>query len=138
MHAGDLFPAKATPIMDVNNGGSGVEYPKTLAKAAAGIKGVESVIPGHSTVMTWNDFKEYGEFMRDMVAAVEMAKKSGKTAEQIAESIKLPEKYKDYNMGRLKADVAVIYGELKCGAADRSFRMVSRAVARSSRTVQLS
>ena len=113
MHSGDIFAGKQAPTMDVNNGGSGVEYPKTLAKAAAGIKGVEQVIPGHSAVMTWNDFKEYGEFMRDMVAAVEMAKKSGKTAEQAAESIKLPEKYKDYNLGRLKADVAVIYGELK-------------------------
>jgi hypothetical protein len=48
-----------------------------------------------------------------MVAAVERAKKSGKTAEQIAESFKLPEKYKDYNTNRLKADVAVIWGELK-------------------------
>lgn len=113
MHSGDIFAGKQAPIMDVGNGGSGVDYPKTLAKAAAGIKGVEQIIPGHSTLMTWNDFKEYGEFMRDMVAAVEQAKKAGKTAEQAAESIKLPEKYKDYNTGRLKADVAIIYGELK-------------------------
>jgi glyoxylase-like metal-dependent hydrolase (beta-lactamase superfamily II) len=113
MHAGDLFAGKGTPIMDTNNGGSGLDYPRTLMKAAAGIKGVESVIPGHSTVMTWNDFKEYGDFMRDLVAAVEQAKKDGKTADQAAADLKLPEKYKDYNMGRLKADVTVIYGELK-------------------------
>jgi glyoxylase-like metal-dependent hydrolase (beta-lactamase superfamily II) len=113
MHSGDLFAGKGTPIMDTNNGGSGLEYPKTLMKAAAGIKGVESVIPGHSTVMTWNDFKEYGEFMRDLVAAVEQAKKAGKTADQAAADLKLPEKYKDYNMGRLKANVTTIYSELK-------------------------
>lgn len=113
MHTGDMFPMKGAPFMDTTNGGSGVEFPKTLAKVVAGIKGVEQIIPGHSTVMTWNDFKEYTEFVRDMVAAVEAAKKSGKTAEQIADSLKLPEKYKDYNLGRLKADVAVIYGELK-------------------------
>jgi cyclase len=82
MHSGDLFAAKGTPIMDTNNGGSGLEYPKTLAKAAAGIKGVESIIPGHSTVMTWNDFKEYGDFIRELVTAVEKAKKDGKTADQ--------------------------------------------------------
>src|SRR5499426_861281 len=57
MHSGDLFAAKGTPIMDTNNGGSGLEYPKTLMKAAAGIKGVESVIPGHSAVTDWNAFK---------------------------------------------------------------------------------
>jgi len=113
MHAGDLFAAKGAPIMDTKNGGSGVEYPKTLAKAAAGINGVESVITGHSAVMTWNDFKEYGDFMRELVAAVEQAKKGGKTADQAATDIKLPEKYKDYNMGRLKANINTIYDELK-------------------------
>lgn len=114
MHAGDLFAGKSTPIMDTSNGGSGVEYPKTLQKAAAGIKGVETVITGHTnTVQAWSDFIEYGEFMRDFVAAVEQAKKEGKTADQAADGYKLPEKYKGYTLGRLKADVTVIYGELK-------------------------
>lgn len=113
MHTGDMFPAKATPFMDTSNGGSGLEYPKSLMKAAASIKGVESVIPGHSAVTDWNAFKEYGEFVRDLVAAVEQAKKDGKTADQAAEGIKLPEKYKDYNIGRLKANVTAIYSELK-------------------------
>jgi glyoxylase-like metal-dependent hydrolase (beta-lactamase superfamily II) len=113
MHAGDLFAGKGAPIMDTNNGGSGVEYPKTLAKAAAGVKGVETVIPGHSAVTDWNAFKEYGEFMRDLVAAAEQARKDGKDADKAAADIKLPEKYKDYNMGRLKADIATVYSELK-------------------------
>jgi glyoxylase-like metal-dependent hydrolase (beta-lactamase superfamily II) len=113
MHTGDMFPNKGTPFMDASNGGSGLEYPKTLMKVAAGVKGVETVIPGHAPVMTWNDFKEYGEFVRDMVAAIEQAKKSGKTEEQAAADLKLPEKYKDYGMGRLKADITVVYSELK-------------------------
>jgi glyoxylase-like metal-dependent hydrolase (beta-lactamase superfamily II) len=113
MHTGDMFPNKGAPFMDASNGGSGLEYPKTLLKAAATIKGVESIIPGHSSVMTWNDFKEYGEFVRDLVAAVEQAKKDGKDADQAAADIKLPEKYKDYNLGRVKANVTTIYSELK-------------------------
>ncbi len=113
MHSGDIFAGKGTPIMDVNNGGSGVAYPKTLAKAAAGIKGVESVIPGHAPVMTWNDFLEYGHFMSELVAGVEQAKKAGKTADQTAAELKLPEKFKDYNMGRLKGNITVLYSELK-------------------------
>jgi len=112
MHSGDIFAGKGTPIMDTNNGGSGLEYPKTLAKAAAGIKGVESIIPGHSSLMTWNDFKEYGDFIRELVAAVEQAKKDGKDVDKAAADIKLPEKYKDYNMGRLKSNVTAIYAEL--------------------------
>jgi cyclase len=112
MHSGDIFAGKGTPIMDTNNGGSGLEYPKTLAKAAAGINGVETVIPGHSSLMTWNDFKEYGDFIREVVAAVEQAKKDGKDVDKAAADIKLPEKYKDYNMGRLKGNVTAIYSEL--------------------------
>lgn len=112
-HTGDLFAGKSAPIMDVNNGGSGVEYPKTLMKAASSIHGVETVIPGHSAVTDWKAFQEYGEFMRDFVAAVEQAHKEGKTSEQAAESLKLPDKYQGYNMGRARTDVMVIYNELK-------------------------
>lgn len=113
MHTGDMYPAKATPFMDTRSGGSALEYPKSLMRAAAGIKGVESVIPGHSAVTDWAAFKEYGEFVRDLVAAVEQAKKDGKTADQAAAELKLPEKYKDYNMGRVKANVTTIYSEIK-------------------------
>ena len=113
MHAGDMFAGKGTPLMDTSNGGSGVEYPKTLAKAAAGVKGVETVIPGHSAVTDWNAFKEFGEFIRDLVAAAEQAKKDGKDVDKAAADIKLPEKYKGYGMGSLKANVTAIYSELK-------------------------
>ena len=113
MHSGDLFSAKVAPIIDINNGGGGLEYPKTLAKAAAGIRGVETIITGHSPLMNWNDFKEYGEFMQVFVDAVRKAKMAGRTADEAAAELKLPEKYKDYGMGRMKADVNIIYNELK-------------------------
>jgi len=114
MHSGDLFAfSKGLPIIDINNGGSGLEYPKTLMKAAAGIKGVESVIPGHSAVAEWAEFKGYGEFLHDFVAAVEQAKKDGKTVDQAVADLKLPEKYKDFNMSRAKPGITAIYSELK-------------------------
>jgi glyoxylase-like metal-dependent hydrolase (beta-lactamase superfamily II) len=113
MHSGDLFAGKQAPIIDTNNGGSGIEYPETLIKAASGIRGVETVIPGHSAVTDWNAFREYGEFMRAVVSAVQDAKKQGKTAEQAAAEIKLPEKFKDYGMSRLKDGVTKIYADLK-------------------------
>ena len=113
MHTGDIFARKGTPLIDTNNGGSGTDYPVTLKKAAAGIRGVETVIPGHSAVTDWNTFKEFGEFMHDLVAAVQEAKKAGKTADQAATDVKLPEKYKDYGMQSLKDNVTKIYNELK-------------------------
>src|SRR5262245_33443503 len=112
MHTGDMFPTKGAPFMDASNGGSGLEFPKTLKKVADNVKDVESVIPGHSTVMTWNDFKEYGEFVSELVAAIGQARKDGKTEDQAATDLKLPEKYKNYDMRRVKANVTTIYSEL--------------------------
>ena len=99
--------------MDTNNGGSGVDYPKTLIGAAQGIQNVDVVIPGHSDVTDWKAFQEFGQFMQAFVSATEAAANAGKTAEQAAESLGLPPQFKDYDMGRLKADIDVIYGELK-------------------------
>jgi cyclase len=113
MHSGDLFPGKQAPIMDTNNGGSGLEYPKTLAAAVTGITGVDVVIPGHSNVTDWKAFEEFGGFVQALVSSAETGLKSGKSADEVADSISLPPQYKDYNMQRLKADVGVIAGELK-------------------------
>jgi hypothetical protein len=33
LHTGDAFPNQGVPIMDANNGGSGVDYADTIAKA---------------------------------------------------------------------------------------------------------
>lgn len=113
MHTGDLFAAKATPLIDMNNGGSGIEYPETLGKAVAGIKDVETVIPGHSPVTDWKTFQEFAEFNKDFLAAVEAAKKAGKTADEAAAGLQLGERWKDYGMTRAKDNVTKIYSELK-------------------------
>jgi cyclase len=109
MHSGDAFSAKGTPLLDASNGGSGVAYPDTIAKAIAGVKGVDTVIPGHSTVMRWQDFVEFGDFTRAFLTAVQTAKKAGKTAEQAAAELTLPATFKDYTMARAKDNVAAIY-----------------------------
>ncbi len=64
MHAGDMFAGKGQPLIDRNNGGSGVEYGATIGKAAGGIKNVDRVITGHSTVLPWQDFVDFGEVNR--------------------------------------------------------------------------
>lgn len=112
MHSGDAFAAKGTPLLDAANGGSGVAYPETIAKVIAGVKNVDTVIPGHSTVMRWQDFVEFGEFTRAFLTAVQAAKAAGKTADQAATELALPATFKDYTMGRAKDNVAAIYKQL--------------------------
>jgi cyclase len=112
-HTGDLFARSGTPLIDVKSGGSGVSYAETVKKAASGIKDVETVIPGHSDVTTWAVFAEFGDFNQAFLNAVRAAMKEGKTAEDAAASLTLPEKFKAYNVSRLKENVATLYEELK-------------------------
>ena len=115
LHAGDMFARKGPPLLDANNGGSGVAIGDTLSKVASGIKGVDSVITGHSTVMTWAELEEYARFNQDFLEWVRAQMKAGKTSEAAAAEYKLPEKYAGYtdNPDRVKLNVGVIYDELK-------------------------
>ena len=112
VHAGDIFARKGTPLLDMNNGGSGVHMGDTLAKAAAEFKNLDSVITGHSTVMVPADLLEYSEFNKAFLAAVKTAKAAGKTPEQATAELKLPEKFAAYAMGSTAVNVTKIYEEL--------------------------
>jgi len=114
-HAGDMFPTKSLPIMDANNGGTGVAYADTLAKAHGGMKNVDTIITGHSAQMTPNDLREFSEFVRDFVDAVRAGKKAGQTVDEVAAGWKVPDKYAGYTApqaARLRANVEVIFKEL--------------------------
>ena len=63
--------------------------------------------------MTWSDFEEYAAFNRDFLGAVQEAIKANKSADEAAATLRLPERYKDYDMQRAKANVQTIYRELK-------------------------
>ena len=132
-YMGGLFPSKATPVIDTENGGSGVAFPDTLAKAVAQIQGVSRVVTGHGQppvtyagrgrretganrpwrgLMTWEDLEEYADFNRDFLAATERAFRAGLSADEAAAALELPERYKDYGMEHAKANVEAIYDEL--------------------------
>jgi glyoxylase-like metal-dependent hydrolase (beta-lactamase superfamily II) len=116
MHAGDIFSGKNIPLLDANNNGSGVQIGDSLAKAADTIKDVDSIITGHSTVMTLADLREYAQFNKDFLAAVRTAKAAGKSVDEVAAAWTMPAKYAGYaapQPARLKANVQVIYDELK-------------------------
>jgi len=115
MHAGDIFSGKLVPLLDSTNGGSGIEIPDTLAKAAA-LEGVDAIITGHSTVMTPADLREYSEFNRDFLNYVREAKKAGRTVEDAATRYTFPAKYTGYRAPQpdsIKNNIEVIYAELK-------------------------
>src|SRR5262245_3998544 len=103
MHAGDVFARKGQPLIDTSNGGSGLAYGETIRKAAEGIKDVETVIPGHSSLMKWQEFVDFGEFNRLFLDHARSPLQAGKTAEQAMAELKLPEKFNDYELQRSAA-----------------------------------
>ncbi len=115
MHAGDAFPAKMVPIMDSNNGGSGVDYPDTLRKASEGITNVDRIITGHGPVMTPADLSEYADFVGAFLADVRAAKAGGTSAADFVSGWQVPNRFSGYNKGpeeRLQAYVQDIYDAL--------------------------
>jgi cyclase len=132
LHSGDAFAIKNIPLIDANNGGSGVEYPKTIAKAAATLKNIDTVITGHTpTTLTIADLKTYADFTREFVQTVQAAKKAGRTIDDVVNSWKTPERFQKVGYltpeelqklsrqplaaqtARLRANVEVIWNETR-------------------------
>ena len=113
-HAGDIFSGKNLPLLDTNNGGSGVEIGDSLAKAHAGIKNVDTIITGHSTLMPWSDLAEYAQFNKDFLRDVRAAATTGQSADAVAGTWKAADKYKGYTIqeARLKTNVQSLFREL--------------------------
>jgi len=119
MHTGDMFAWKALPYIDTSNGGSVVAHADTLRKAVSTIQNVDTVITGHTPVLTWNELREYADFNGDFVSWAREQIKAGKAVGDAAAEYRVPEKYKGYSispnpqLGDAKANVEIVYKELK-------------------------
>ncbi len=116
MQTGDMFAWKDAPVIDRNNGGSGLEYAQTVGKVLAMVKDVDTLIVGHSPLRKPSELQEYQRFMNDFVTAVRAANKAGKSVDEATASINLNAKYPGYKNDRYKPAVQAIYDELKVAA----------------------
>ena len=139
-YLGALFPEKAVPAIDTANGGSGLAFPETLARAAAALEGVTRVITGRGPRpytyagrgpridferraagrVSREDLEEYALFMRAFVDAVGAAFRAGRSAADAAANLQLPARYAAYGTEHAQATVTAIYDELEqAGGAGR-------------------
>ena len=114
LHIADVFPGNELPIMDANNGGTGVGYADTLSKALSfSEKNADVIVNGHSNTTSTNaDLKNYIQFIRNYVRDVQEAKKSGKTVDDFATSWKPPSGY-NAQPARIRSDAQLIFNETK-------------------------
>ena len=114
-HTGDMFAGKGMPLLDANNGGSGVDFPGTLRNAHRTLTAVETYITGHSTQMTPDDLAEFADYVSAFVDAVRAAKQAGRTVEEFAGSWTPASRFSGYDAAteqRLQANAQIIYDEL--------------------------
>jgi glyoxylase-like metal-dependent hydrolase (beta-lactamase superfamily II) len=114
LHIADVFPGTELPIMDSNNGGTGVGYADTLSKALSfAEKNADVLVNGHrETTSTNADLKNYIQFIRGYVKDVQDAKKAGKSVDDVANSWKPPSGY-TAQPARLRANSQLIFNETK-------------------------
>ena len=114
LHIADLYPSNDLPIMDANNGGTGVGYADTLAKAAAFVDAnADTIINGHNAATTRPaDLKAYIQFIRTFVKDVQDAKRTGRTVDDLAAAWKPPAGY-GAAPARIRANIQTIYNETK-------------------------
>lgn len=114
MHAGDAFLGKNLPIVDYNNGGSVIWYPRTLRSVAVNID-VDTIITGHSTLMTEDDLREFADFNLEFFHAMAAAHADGQTAEEAAAAYTPSARFADYGVpeDRVLSNVRALYLELE-------------------------
>ena len=69
MHTGDMFLGKLLPFIDAanGNGGSAVEFGRTLTRVINTVPDVDTIITGHwDTLLAWSDLVEYRAFYMDL------------------------------------------------------------------------
>jgi cyclase len=115
--AGDIVSGKNLPLLDANNGGSGLEIGDTIGKAHSTFsKLADAVVTGHSVNMTLAEMQEYATFNREFADAMRAAKKAGQSVEEVVKTWTMPAKYQGYAAAaeaRLRSNVQVIYDEIK-------------------------
>jgi hypothetical protein len=89
-----------------------VDFPRTLQKAIAGVKNVDTVIPGHSPMMTPKDLQEYQKFTAALLSHAIDAQKAGKTVDEATASFSIAS-YPGYKNERVKGSIQAVYDELK-------------------------
>ncbi len=114
MHTGDMFLGKLLPFIDAENGngGSAVEFGRTLTKAINGIPDVDTIINGHwNTPLAWSDLVDYRGFYMDLYDQARRGIDAGRSAEDVIAAYETPDRFSEYTAapGYVQTIVQYIY-----------------------------
>ncbi len=99
MHVGDMFLGKTLPFIDAENGngGSAIEFGRTLTKVIDNVRDVDTIINGHwNTPLTWSDLVDYRGFYTNLYDQTRRSLDTGLSAEESIAAYEKPARYGDY------------------------------------------
>jgi glyoxylase-like metal-dependent hydrolase (beta-lactamase superfamily II) len=103
VHLGDDFFAGRFPFVDLASGGSVEGLIRNIGEMIQMIPADAKLIPGHGTVSTIDDLRDYHTMLVETTVAVRKEMKAGKTLAQI-KTAGLPDKYKEAGSGFINQD----------------------------------
>ena len=115
VHAGDIFSGKNLPLLDANNGGSGVEIGDTLAKAHSALsKSADTIITGHSVQATMNESAGIRAVQPRLPRrGLSRRRRPDETAEEAAKAWTMPAKYSGYAAPQAARAAGELPGDLQ-------------------------
>lgn len=130
VYMSELFPRKAVPVLEPAAGGSLLGLARTLAAARSAVTTARSAVPGReapraggvgthkpqsvmpiSLTAQWKDVEEYADFIAALIEAGKAALAAGRTPEQAARELVLPDRFAAYDRTGAAAAFAVLFAE---------------------------
>ena len=118
------MPWKGVPLIERDLGGSALALPATLDQVVTALEraGVTFVLPGRATppfqqtILGWltvDDVREYADFCRDLLAAVQEQLRGGSSIDDAVAGLTLPERYSGYDLQHARAYVEAVLAEMQ-------------------------
>ena len=83
------------------NGGSAIEFGRTLTKVIDSVPNVDTIINGHwNTLLTWDDLVDYRGFYTDLYTQTRRSLDAGLSAEEAVAAYEKPARYSEYSANK--------------------------------------
>jgi cyclase len=113
-YAGDMFPGRELPIIDGSEGGSGLDYPESLERAANALRDIDVIVSGHAGVLTRADFDAFRVLTREFRDVVIDGFNRGMSVDEVISSwnTSAPPSVPAAPAERVKGNIEYMFGEL--------------------------
>jgi cyclase len=113
-YAGDMFPGRELPIIDGSQGGSGLDYPESLERAADALRNIDVIVSGHEGALKRADFDNFRTLIGEFHDIVMDGFNRGMSVDEVIASWNTgsPARFPAAPAERVRSNVEYMFGEL--------------------------